>query len=110
VNLQDASTEFLPVVNFPARSGSYFDATSAVYVDQLNRIYIFGGVILSYKALRRTASFASSSPELSKAMHQNRNRDHNNLSSPVVATLLAQFSFIRSWERSSDSPTLVFSS
>jgi hypothetical protein len=40
--LDDASTEFLEVVNFPAGNG-YFDHTSVVYVDKLDRIYIFGG-------------------------------------------------------------------
>jgi hypothetical protein len=41
--MDDASTEFLPVANFPAGEGSYFDFASAVFVDKLNRIYIFGG-------------------------------------------------------------------
>jgi hypothetical protein len=41
--MDDASIEFLSVVNFPAWEGSYFDYTTAVYVDKLNRIYIFGG-------------------------------------------------------------------
>jgi hypothetical protein len=43
--LDDASTEFIPVANFPAGNGSNFDYTTAVYVDKLNRIYIFGGTI-----------------------------------------------------------------
>jgi hypothetical protein len=43
VNIDDASTEFLSVANFPAGEGSFFDDTTAVYVDKLNRIYIFGG-------------------------------------------------------------------
>jgi hypothetical protein len=41
--VDDASTEFIPVANFPAEKGSYLESTSAVYVDKLNRIYIFGG-------------------------------------------------------------------
>jgi hypothetical protein len=41
--MDDASTEFIPVANFPAGDGSFFDLTTAVYVDKLNRIYIFGG-------------------------------------------------------------------
>jgi hypothetical protein len=41
--VDDASTEFIPVTNFPAGNGSYFDETSAVYVEKLGRIYIFGG-------------------------------------------------------------------
>jgi hypothetical protein len=41
--LDDAFTEFLPVTNFPAAEGSTFDMASAVYVEKLNRIYIFGG-------------------------------------------------------------------
>jgi hypothetical protein len=41
--MDDAATEFLPVENFPVGSGSYFDAATAVYIDKLNRIYIFGG-------------------------------------------------------------------
>jgi hypothetical protein len=41
--VDDASTEFHSVANFPAGNGSYFDDTSAVYIDKLNRIYIFGG-------------------------------------------------------------------
>jgi hypothetical protein len=43
VNLDDAATEFLPVTNYPAGQGSYFDAPTAVFVEKLNRIYIFGG-------------------------------------------------------------------
>jgi hypothetical protein len=41
--MDDASIEFLPVANFPAVEKSGFDYTSAVYVDKLNRIYMFGG-------------------------------------------------------------------
>jgi hypothetical protein len=41
--MDDASTEFLPIGNFSAGEGSYFDQTTSVYVDKLNRIYIFGG-------------------------------------------------------------------
>jgi hypothetical protein len=41
--MEDASTEFLPVANFPAGEGLNFDDTTAVCADQLNRIYIFGG-------------------------------------------------------------------
>jgi hypothetical protein len=43
VNLDDASTEFIPVTNYPGVSGTVFDGTTAVYVEKLNRIYIFGG-------------------------------------------------------------------
>jgi hypothetical protein len=42
--LDNASTEFLPVTNFPFENGTMFDKTSAVFVEKLNRIYIFGGV------------------------------------------------------------------
>jgi hypothetical protein len=41
--LDDASTEFTHVTNYPGVNGTTFDATSAVYVEKLNRIYIFGG-------------------------------------------------------------------
>jgi hypothetical protein len=49
--LDDVSpSEFLPVVNFPSgarrdnESGiNFYDHGSAVYVDKLNRIYMFGG-------------------------------------------------------------------
>jgi hypothetical protein len=41
--MDDASTEFLPVANFPAGEGSYLESPLAVYVVKLNRIYIFGG-------------------------------------------------------------------
>jgi hypothetical protein len=41
--LDDASTEFTPVTNYPGVNGTYFDDTSAVFVEKLNRIYIFGG-------------------------------------------------------------------
>jgi hypothetical protein len=41
--MENGSTEFLPVANFPAGNASYFDGTSAIYVQKLNRIYIFGG-------------------------------------------------------------------
>jgi hypothetical protein len=45
VRLEDASTDFIPVSNFPAGNSfpALFDITSAVYVKKLNRIYIFGG-------------------------------------------------------------------
>jgi hypothetical protein len=43
VNLDDASTEFTPVTNYPGISGTAFDETTAVYVEKLNRIYFFGG-------------------------------------------------------------------
>jgi hypothetical protein len=39
VSLDDASTEFTPVNNYP---GTKFDYTSTIYVDKINRIYIFG--------------------------------------------------------------------
>jgi hypothetical protein len=41
--LDDGSREFAPVSDFPAGNGSSFDGTSVVYVEKLNRIYIFGG-------------------------------------------------------------------
>jgi hypothetical protein len=50
--LDDATTEFLPVANFPAGKGSYFDYTSAVYVNKLTRIYIFGGYTYNGTNLR----------------------------------------------------------
>jgi hypothetical protein len=31
------------VINFPGSIGTTFDVTSAVYVEKVNRIYIFGG-------------------------------------------------------------------
>jgi hypothetical protein len=43
VNLEDASTEFIPILNYPVANGTILDLTSAVYVEKLNRIYIFGG-------------------------------------------------------------------
>jgi hypothetical protein len=43
VNMDDASTEFLPVAKFLAGDGSHFDFASVVFVNKLNRIYIFGG-------------------------------------------------------------------
>jgi hypothetical protein len=43
--LDDASvTEFLPVTNYPGVDGAIFENTAAVYVEKLNRIYIFGGM------------------------------------------------------------------
>jgi hypothetical protein len=47
--LDDASTEFLPVTNYPGENGTRFeglDDTSSVYVDKLRRIYFFGGSTL----------------------------------------------------------------
>jgi hypothetical protein len=41
--LDDASTEFTPVTNYPGVNRTVFDFTSAVFVAKLNRIYIFGG-------------------------------------------------------------------
>jgi hypothetical protein len=41
VNLDDATTEFTPVTNYPGTNGTPFDET--VYVDKMNRIYFFGG-------------------------------------------------------------------
>jgi hypothetical protein len=42
--MENGSTEFLPVVNYPAGAEEYLDGTSAVLVKGLfNRIYIFGG-------------------------------------------------------------------
>jgi hypothetical protein len=46
-NTDDASTEFLRVENYPVISGAAMDYTSAVYVDKLNRIYLFGGRIFA---------------------------------------------------------------
>jgi hypothetical protein len=43
LDFSKASTEFLPVGNFPARNESFFDLTSAVFVQKFKRIYIFGG-------------------------------------------------------------------
>jgi hypothetical protein len=43
VNLDDASTEFIPVTNYSGVSGTVFDGTTAVFVENLNWIYIFGG-------------------------------------------------------------------
>jgi hypothetical protein len=43
VTLDDGFTEFLPVANFPPSNGSCFHGTSTIYVDKLNRIYMFGG-------------------------------------------------------------------
>jgi hypothetical protein len=43
VSPDDASTKFTPVTNYPGVNGTTFDATSAVYVEKINRIYIFGG-------------------------------------------------------------------
>jgi hypothetical protein len=43
VNMDDASTEFIPVTNYPGVNGTVFDYTTAVFVEQMNRIYIFGG-------------------------------------------------------------------
>jgi hypothetical protein len=43
VNLVDASTEFIPVVNYPGRNGTTFDFASAIFVEKIHRIYIFGG-------------------------------------------------------------------
>jgi hypothetical protein len=45
-NPEDLSLEFLPVGgDYPGSpNGTVFDETSAVYVDKLNRIYMFGGV------------------------------------------------------------------
>jgi hypothetical protein len=40
VSLDDASTEFTPVINYP---GTKFDYTSTIYVEKLKQIYIFGG-------------------------------------------------------------------
>jgi hypothetical protein len=45
VNLEHAATEFLPVANYPGDNEAVFDVTSSVYVEKLNRIYIFGGGI-----------------------------------------------------------------
>jgi hypothetical protein len=45
--LEDASTEFIPVINYPGANVSFFDLTGAVFVENLNRIYIFGGYTLT---------------------------------------------------------------
>jgi hypothetical protein len=39
----DAAPEFIPVANYPGGNGTKLDFTSAVYVEKLDRIYIFGG-------------------------------------------------------------------
>jgi hypothetical protein len=53
VNLEDAFvTEFLPVLNYPGADGAIFDNTAAVYVEKLNRIYIFGGLTITDGYLR----------------------------------------------------------
>jgi hypothetical protein len=45
--LEDASvTEFVPVTNYPGERGAILDNTAAVYVEKLNRIYIFGGLTI----------------------------------------------------------------
>jgi hypothetical protein len=41
--VDDVSTELLPAANFSPGEGWFFDNTTAVCVDKLNRIYIFGG-------------------------------------------------------------------
>jgi hypothetical protein len=41
--MDEATTKFIPVTNYPVASGTVLDYTSAVYVGKLNRIYIFGG-------------------------------------------------------------------
>jgi hypothetical protein len=49
--LEDASTEFMPVINYPGSGGTEYhfnDHMSAVYVERLNRIYIFGGITNAY--------------------------------------------------------------
>jgi hypothetical protein len=38
VNLEDASTHFIPVKNYPGVNGTVFDSTIAVYVEKLHRI------------------------------------------------------------------------
>jgi hypothetical protein len=43
VSLDDASTAFTPVTNYPGVNGTIFDWTTAVFVEKQNRIYIFGG-------------------------------------------------------------------
>jgi hypothetical protein len=48
VNLEDASvTEFVPVTNYPGGDGAILDNTAAIYVEKLNRIYIFGGLTIT---------------------------------------------------------------
>jgi hypothetical protein len=37
------TVDFIPVKNYPAEDGELFDFTSAVYIEKLRRIYIFGG-------------------------------------------------------------------
>jgi hypothetical protein len=41
---KDGSVKFVPLDNFPSGSDAILDETTAVYVPNLNRIYIFGGV------------------------------------------------------------------
>jgi hypothetical protein len=46
--LEDASiVEFLPVSGWPVGTGWTLDNPAAVYVEKLNRIYIFGGICLT---------------------------------------------------------------
>jgi hypothetical protein len=44
LKLDDVSTEFLPVADYPGGNETVFDDTAAVFVEKLNRIYIFGGL------------------------------------------------------------------
>jgi hypothetical protein len=53
VNLDDASTEYITVTNFPGRDGDAFDLTSAVFVEKLNRIYFVGGWSISIEGFYR---------------------------------------------------------
>jgi hypothetical protein len=46
ISSKDASTEFLPVANYPG-ANTVFDLTCAVYVEKLNRIYMFGGLTVN---------------------------------------------------------------
>jgi hypothetical protein len=53
MNLEDPSvTEFLPVANYPGGNGAILHNTAAVYVEILNRIYIFGGWTLTNDGYR----------------------------------------------------------
>jgi hypothetical protein len=45
VNQKNASTEFLPVKSYPGTDARHFDMTTAVYVEKLNRVYMFGGTV-----------------------------------------------------------------
>jgi hypothetical protein len=86
VNFDDASTEFLHVANFPSGTGSCFDGTTAVYVDKLNRIYIFGGYTYNGTTKRHNSIWYIDLPSSSVPVFDCWNLPHGSYPHPTACS------------------------